>query len=208
MTFILARKLKMTSIFAENGEIVPVTILEAGPCKVTQVRASEKDGYAAVQIGYGATKHATKSEAGHLKDLPAFRHLAEFRVEKTEAKRGDEVSVTGFEKGTYVDVTATSRGKGTAGVIKRHHFAGGPASHGSQSHRIGGSTGQRFPQHTIKGKRMAGRMGNERVTVRNLEVVDIDAERNLLVVRGAIPGHYNTIVRVKSAVAPRKGAPQ
>lgn len=204
MSFILAKKLKMTSIFAENGDSIPVTVLQAGPCTVTQVKNDEKDGYAAVQLGFDTKKekHQTKPEKGHLKDLPAFRHLGEFRLdEATPLKRGDQVLVDTFQKGEVVDCTATSKGHGFSGVIKRHNFSGGPAAHGSQSHRIPGSTGSRFPQHTPKGRKLPGHYGVDTVTVKNITVMDVDASLNLLVVKGAVPGHNGTLVRVETVVA-------
>lgn len=205
MTFILAKKLKMTTVFTKTGDTQAVTLLQAGPCKVTQVRTTEKDGYSAVQIGFGEKKKLNMPTAGHLKDLPKFRNLREFKgVEASTLKRGDEITVSAFKSGDVIDLRGTTKGKGFAGVIKRHHFAGGPASHGSQSHRLGGSTGHRFPQHTIKGRKMAGQLGNVPRTAKNLKIVDIDATNNLLVVAGSVPGHIGSILEVTTAKTPKK----
>ncbi len=205
MTFILAKKLKMTTVFTETGDTQAVTLLQAGPCKVTQVKTSEKDGYEAVQIGFGEKKSLTKPLAGHLKDLPKFRNIREFTGEETKTlKRGDEITAGSFKAGDVVDVRGTTKGKGFAGVIKRHHFKGGPASHGSQSHRIVGSVGQRFPQHTMRGKKMPGQLGNAPKTVKNLKIVDVDTANNLLVVAGAVPGHIGSIIEVTTAKTPKK----
>ncbi len=205
MTFILAKKLKMTTVFTKTGDTQAVTLLQAGPCKVTQVRTLEKDGYEAVQIGFGEKKTLNKPTAGHLKDLPKFRNLREFIAENSkEMKRGDEINASAFKAGDVIDIKGTTKGKGFAGVIKRHHFKGGPASHGSQSHRLGGSNGQRFPQHTMRGLRMAGQLGNVVRTAKNLKVVDVDATNNLIVVAGAVPGHIGSVLEVTKAKTPKK----
>lgn len=205
MTFILAKKLKMTTVFTKTGDAQAVTLLQAGPCKVTQVRTAEKDGYEAVQIGFGEKKKLNLPTAGHLKDLPNFRNLHEFKGEEAKSmKRGDEITAGSFKVGEVVDVRGTTKGKGFAGVIKRHHFKGGPASHGSQSHRIVGSVGQRFPQHTMRGKKMPGQLGNRPATVKNLKIVDVDVANNLLVVAGAVPGHIGSIIEITTAKTPKK----
>lgn len=205
MTFILAKKLKMTTVFTKTGDTQAVTLLQAGPCKVTQVRTAEKDGYEAVQIGFGEKKKLNLPTAGHLKDLPNFRNLHEFKGEEAKSmKRGDEITAGSFKVGEVVDVRGTTKGKGFAGVIKRHHFKGGPASHGSQSHRIVGSVGQRFPQHTMRGKKMPGQLGNRPATVKNLKIVDVDVANNLLVVAGAVPGHIGSIIEITTAKTPKK----
>ncbi len=203
---ILGRKLGMTHIFEENGVMVPVTAIEAGPCFVTQVRTIERDGYEAVQLGFGQAKRLTKPEKGHLKNLPALRHLRE--VEATDIgsiEVGAKVDASVFEPGELVDVVGVSKGKGFAGVVKRHHFSGGPKTHGqSDRHRAPGSIGATTtPGRVVKGLRMAGHMGNERVTVQNLRVVRADADNNVLLVRGAVPGAANGVVLVKKAVKSR-----
>lgn len=200
MSFILAKKLKMTSIFTEEGTAVPVTVLEAGPCKVTQVRNTEKDGYNAIQIGFGVRKQLKKPQQGHLKDLGNYRYLQEFRVEgETEQKRGDEITVEGFKAGEKIHVTGVSKGRGFSGVIRRHNFSRGPETHGSRHHREPGSIGSAFPEHVIKGRKLPGQHGNARVTVQNLKIVEIDPENNLLVVEGAVPGHIGSLLRVQSS---------
>ncbi len=196
MAGIIGKKLGMTQIFEENGTAVPVTVIEAGPCPVVQVRAQEKEGYRAVQLGFGAKKptRATKAELGHaaragLEIAPAV--LREFKVGTDDAPAlGEQVTVAQFEAGGRVKVTGTTKGRGFQGVMKRHGFAGGRASHGaSRVHRAPGSIGAGTnPSRVIKGKRMPGHMGDAQQTVRNLRVAKVDAERNLLYVRGAIPG--------------------
>ena len=207
MKGIIGKKLGMTQIFDENGNVIPVTVIEAGPCFVTQIRTGEKDGYTAVQLGFGEGKpqRLTKGALGHLKrnNLPALRHLREFRVKDGEldVAEGAEVKVDVFAKGERVDVIGTSKGRGFAGTIKRHHFHRQPKTHGaSDRERAPGSVGSTTtPGRTYPGQRMAGRMGNDRVTAQNLEVVVIDAERNLLAVRGSVPGANDGIVIIKPA---------
>lgn len=211
MKGIIGRKVGMTQIFDEKGNIIPVTVIQAGPCFVTQVRTADKDGYVAVQLGYGETKpkHLTQGQLGHLRrnNLPALRILREFRVKDDEVSvtEGQEIKADVFAKGERVDVIGTSKGRGFAGGIKRHGFKRQPKTHGqSDRERAPGSVGQNtFPGRTMKGQRMAGHYGNERVTIQNLEVVVVDAERNLLAVRGSIPGAKNGLVLVKPA-RPRK----
>jgi large subunit ribosomal protein L3 len=192
----------MTQIFDESGAVVPVTVIEAGPCPVVQVRTDEKDGYAAVQLGFGAKKasRATGAEKGHaskagLEAAPAV--LKEFRFDQAPAV-GESVTVDGFARGIRVKVTGVTKGRGFQGVVKRHGFGGGRASHGAtRVHRAPGSIGAGTnPSRVIKGKRMPGHMGNAQQTVRNLLVAKIDAERNLLYVRGAVPGPINGVVYV------------
>ena len=197
---IIAKKVGMTQVYAEDGRAIPATVLEAGPCVVVQrklklANGNRKDGYSAVQLGLvenRKTKRVTKAMQGHFKKagLPPCRVLREFRVDEgAEVKVGDKVSVAIFVSGEKVAVTATSKGKGFQGVVKRHHFRGGDATHGSMFHRAPGSIGaSAFPSRVLKGMRGAGHMGSDRVTVKNLEVVRVDAEKNLLVVRGAVPG--------------------
>jgi len=207
MAAILGKKLGMTQIFREDGTVVPVTVIEAGPCKVTAVRDAERDGYAAVQLAFGEVAEGTlsKAERGHLKkaDAPPLRHLAEFRDEDLGAeegpKVGDDVTVALFEPGQKIKISGVSIGKGFQGGIKRHNFSRGPVTHGSHNVRAPGSIGaSAFPARVFKGMRMPGQMGNKRVTQRGLEVADIDAERNLLLVRGSVPGSRNAVVEVRT----------
>ena len=194
---IIGRKLGMTQIFRDNGEAEAVTAVEAGPCTVIQVKTAAKEGYNAVQLGFGEAKRLKSPQRGHLKGLGQFRYLREFRVGDAEAAAvGDRVDVSLFEDGDLVDVTGVSKGKGFAGVVKRHHFAGGPKTHGqSDRHRHAGSIGATTsPGRVFKGMRMAGHMGDERVTVRNLEVFRADPERNLLLLKGAVPGNRNGLL--------------
>lgn len=199
---IIGRKLGMTQVFMEGGEVEAVTAVEAGPCTVIQIKTAEKEGYNAVQLGFGETERLNSPRKGHLKGLGQLRYLREFRVDDTkEANIGDRIDVSLFEKGDLVDVTGVSKGKGFAGVVKRYHFAGGPKTHGqSDRHRAPGSIGATTsPGRVFKGQRMAGHMGNERVTMRNLEVVATDADRNLLLLKGAVPGNRNGLVLIKKS---------
>lgn len=199
---IIGRKVGMTRVFKPSGEVVPVTVINAGPCYVSQIKTVEKDGYVAAQIGYGAAKRLSRPEKGHLKQLPPVRHLREVRVAEPSAVQvGQKVDVSIFKPGEQVDVVGTSKGKGFAGVVKRHHFGGGPRTHGQSDRlRAPGSIGSTTtPGRVFKGLRMAGRMGGERVTVHNLEVVEADAERNLLLVKGAVPGARNSLLIIKKA---------
>jgi len=204
MSGIIGRKLGMSQIFEANGTVVPVTVIEAGPCPVVQVRSQEKDGYTAVQLGFGQQKErrASKAEKGHalkagLEAAPAV--LKEFRFDENAPEVGATVTVDGFEKGGRVKVTGVTKGKGFQGVMKRHGFGGGRASHGAtRIHRAPGSIGAGTnPSRVIKGKRMPGHMGDEQQTVRNLLVAKVDAERNLLYVRGAVPGPVNGVVYIQ-----------
>jgi large subunit ribosomal protein L3 len=192
---IIGRKVGMTQVYAEDGRAIPVTVIQAGPCVVVQRKSKEKDGYSAVQLGLvegRKVKRVTKGMKGHFDkaSLPPCRVLREFRVaEGEEAKVGDKVSVELFAPGDVIHVTGTSKGKGFQGVMKRHHFSGGAATHGSMFHRAPGGIGaSAYPSRVIKGMRAAGHMGSERVTVRKLTVVRVDAGSNTLVVRGAVPG--------------------
>ena len=197
---LIGRKLGMTQVFREDGAVIPVTAIEVGPCTVVQVKTREKEGYSAVQMGFGEKKRLTSPEKGHLKGLGSFRHLREFRVgEGVGIEVGQKFDVGLFKPGDIVDVTGTSKGKGFAGVVKRHHFAGGPKTHGqSDRHRAPGSIGSTTtPGRVYKGKKMAGHMGNARVTVMGQEVVQADPARNLLLVRGAVPGHQNSLVLIQ-----------
>jgi large subunit ribosomal protein L3 len=203
MPAILAKKLGMTQLFQEDGKVERVTVLEAGPCPVTAIRTFERDGYEAVQLAFGATKekHLTRAELGHLKkaDAPPLKHVVEFRDEAGELTVGETVTVDAFEVGNTVKVAGTSKGKGFQGTIKRHRFASGPKSHGSHNVRAPGSIGaSATPSRVMKGIKSPGQMGNKRVTQRGLTVVQIDSERNLLVVRGAVPGPRNGVVEVRT----------
>ena len=191
----------MTQIFDQGtGTSFPVTVVQAAPMTVTQVKTLEsKDKYNAVQVGSGKRKNISKSVKGHLKELGGFAILAEVRVPDTNVyQRGQKVDLSGFQVGEIVNVVGVSKGRGFQGAIKRHGFAGFPASHGHVKPRSVGSIGQRWPQHVRKGMRMAGHMGNKQVTVKNLQVVEVDAKRNLIALKGAIPGHRNTVVKIIS----------
>jgi large subunit ribosomal protein L3 len=203
MPAILAKKLGMTQVFQEDGSVARVTVLEAGPCPVTAIRTPERDGYEAVQLAFGASKekHLTKAELGHLKkaDAPPMRHVVEFRDEAGELTLGETVTVEAFEVGGRVKIAGTSKGKGFQGTIKRHNFASGPKSHGSHNVRAPGSIGaSATPSRVLKGIRGPGQMGNKRVTQKGLEVVQIDTEQNLLLVRGSVPGPTGGIVEVRT----------
>ena len=197
---IIGRKIGMTQVFRDDGIVEPVTAIEAGPCVVTQIKTVANDGYDAVQLGFGHTKRLNSPERGHLKKLGPFKYLREFGVSNIESiQLGQRFDVSLFKEGDLVDMTGTSKGKGFAGVVKRHHFAGGPKTHGqSDRHRAPGSIGATTtPGRVFKGMRMAGHMGNERVTVRKLKVVKADPERGLLLVRGAVPGARNGLLLIR-----------
>ena len=199
---ILGKKIGMTQIFTEDGTVVPVTAIEAGPCTVIQIKTKEKEGYNAVQLGFGEAKRLNEPEKGHLKKLGSFKHLREFRMnDVSEVELGQKVTVEIFEPGERINVVGTSKGRGFAGVVKRHGFAGGPKTHGQKDrHRAPGSVGGgTYPGKTWKGQRMAGHMGNARVTVKKLEVVQANSDRNLLLIRGAVPGHRNGLVLIEKA---------
>jgi len=204
MKGIIGRKVGMTQIFDERGEVVPVTVIRAGPCYVTQVRTEEKDGYRAIQLGFEETRprRLTKAQLGHLKRLPPLRHLREIRTRDIEGVEvGQKVDVSIFKPGERVDVTGISKGKGFAGVVKRHGFHGGPMTHGQSDRlRAPGSIGSgTTPGRVLKGLRMAGHMGAVRVTAQNLEVVLVDPERNLLAVRGSVPGARDGLLLIRKA---------
>jgi large subunit ribosomal protein L3 len=203
MAAILAKKLGMTQVFQEDGRVERVTVLEAGPCPVTAIRTVDVDGYEAVQLAFGATreKHLSKPELGHLKKAGAspMKHVVEFRDEAAELQVGDTVTAAAFEPGQKVKVSGRSKGKGFQGGIKRHGFSRGPVTHGSHNVRAPGSIGaSATPSRVLPGQRMPGQMGNKRVTQRGLEVVQVDADNNLLLVRGAVPGPRNGIVEVRT----------
>jgi large subunit ribosomal protein L3 len=203
MAAILAKKLGMTQVFQEDGRVARVTVLEAGPCPVTAIRTVERDGYEAVQLAFGKSKekHLSKPEIGHLKkaDAPPMRHLVEFRDEAGELQVGERVTVEAFEVGMRVKVAGRSKGKGFQGTIKRHNFVSGPKSHGSHNVRAPGSIGaSATPSRVFKGIRGPGQMGNRRATQKGLEVVQVDAAENLLMVRGSVPGARGALLEVRS----------
>jgi large subunit ribosomal protein L3 len=203
MAAILAKKLGMTQLFLEDGRVERVTVLEAGPCPVTAVRATDRDGYDAVQLAFGATreKQLNRPELGHLRKAgaPPMKHLVEFRDEAAELQVGDSVTVDAFAPGDKVKVAGTSKGKGFQGGIKRHGFASGPKAHGSHNVRAPGSIGaSATPSRVLPGRRMPGQMGAKRITQRGLEVVQVDPARNLLLLRGSVPGARNGIVEVRT----------
>lgn len=206
MKFILGKKQHMMQCFAENGQVIPVTVVSAGPLIITQVKNLEKDGYTAVQIAFEQqkTSRATKAHLGHVKSIVssdetkkgAFKHLREFR-DIEEMAEGDRITVSTFTEGDIVTVSGVSKGKGFQGVVKRHGFHGGPRTHGQKhSEREPGSIGATGPQKVLKGTRMAGRMGGDRITIKNLEVIGIDTDKNELLIKGAIPGRRGTLVEI------------
>jgi len=198
MPGIIGKKVGMTQVFRDNGKMESVTLIEAGPCTVTQVKTPTKEGYSAVQLGFGQAKRLTKAEQGHLKELGKFRYLREFRTADQTAKVGDKIDVSIFQAGDVVNVAGISKGKGFAGVVKRYHFKGGPKTHGqSDRTRAPGAIGSTTtPGHIVKGLRMAGHMGLERVTARRLEVLKADPEKNLLLVVGAVPGNRDGLLLI------------
>jgi large subunit ribosomal protein L3 len=210
-TGIIGRKLGMTQVFGEDGNVIPVTVIEAGPCSVVQIKTKENEGYNALQIGFLKKKpqRVNKPLTGHQQKSGAgpFYCLKEFRVDEVgEYTVGQEITLTAFAVGDRVDITGTSKGKGFAGVIKRHGFHGSPGSHGTHEYfRHGGSIGAHsYPGRTFPGTRMPGLSGNSRVTAQNLTIVDIKPERNLLLIRGAVPGSINSIVIVRQAAKKQK----
>lgn len=200
----LGKKIGMTRIFAEDGTVVPITVIQAGPCKVTQVKTKEKDGYRAAQVAFGEKRKSliNKPLAGHLKKsgLDATRWLAELKLEDGDNfEVGQTLDVSVLHPGDLVKVTGTSKGLGFQGAVRRHHFAGGPKTHGqSDRHRAPGSVGaSSFPSRTFRGQRMAGRMGGETVTVKNLKIVEVDLDHNAFLVKGAVPGKPNGLVKIE-----------
>jgi large subunit ribosomal protein L3 len=202
---ILGRKLGMSQVWSSDDRLIPCTVIEAGPCFVSQIKTTKTDGYNAVQLAFGDMKASkiSKPEAGHLAKagLPAKKHLHEMRTADGETfKKGQKILVDIFEVGSKIDVTGTSKGKGFAGVMKRHNFKGGPGGHGSHFHRAPGSVGMcATPSRVLKGKKMPGHMGAETVTVQKLEIIKIDAEQNLLVVKGAVPGGKNGLLVINAS---------
>lgn len=199
MKALIGKKVGMTHIFDDRGNMVPVTALEVGPCTVVQVKNVKTDGYDAVQLGFGLDKNVNKPHAGHVKASGSVpKTLHEFRVSEEEAAIvGDQLTCEVFEVGDMVTVQGTSKGKGFAGTIKRHNFTTGPKTHGSHNYRQPGSIGAGYPQHVMKGMKMAGQMGAEQVTVKNLKIIKIDAANNIIAVRGAVPGPRKGTVVVK-----------
>lgn len=202
MKFILAKKLQMEQRFRPDGSVVPVTLLLAGPCTVTQVKTAERDGYSAVQIGIGARRHQTKALAGHMKGIASHHEIREFRVtDPSSLTRGAVITADTFAPGDKVHVVGVSKGRGFAGVVKRHGFHGHPTSHGHKDQtRMPGSIGSKRQGPVAKGKRMAGRMGVDQVTVKNLEVIEVVPEKNLLAVKGAVPGARGSLVLISASL--------
>lgn len=205
LTTLLGKKVGMTQVFDEGNTLVPVTVIQAGPCPVVQVKTVESDGYNAIQIGYGErkAKNVSKALQGHLKkhQAPLCRTLREVRCPEAPAQKvGDLLTVSEFQAGEKIDIIGITKGRGFQGVVKRFRFAGGPASHGSMFHRRGGSYGMcQWPGHTIKGKKMPGHMGQVTRTVQNLRVIRVDEERNLILVKGSIPGANGDEIMVRKA---------
>lgn len=206
MLGIIGKKLGMTTIFDETGNAVAVTVVEAGPCTITQIRDNEKDGYTAIQLGYGAVKekHLKKPQIGQFKkaNVSPKKYLKEFRTEDISAYTvGQELKVDMFKSGDFIDVSALSKGRGFAGVMKRHNYDGGPMSHGSNFRRRAGSIGSNsYPARVWKGKGMPGHMGNTNVTIQTLKVIEVKSEDNLIMIKGAIPGAVNSIVKITASV--------
>ena len=209
MKAIIGKKVGMTQIFDENGFVIPVTVIEAGPCTVAQVKSVENDGYNAVQLGFGDVKdkHINKPEKGHFakSKLAAKKHLREFRVDSADVKVGDEVKADVFVAGDKIDVQGTTKGKGFQGVIKRHGQHRGPMGHGSMYHRRPGSMGSTStPGRVFKGKKLPGHMGVQTVTIQNLDVVRVDMDKNVLLVKGSVPGPKGAILKIKATVKSAK----
>jgi len=197
MKFILAKKLKMSQVFDSEEKVIPVTILEAGPVKIIQIKTEDKDGYEAIQIGYGYKRKQTKAILGHLKGLGKFAWLREVRGKDSEYKIGDEIKVDVFKEGDKVTIIGKSKGKGFQGVVKRHGFKGSPASHGTKDRlRAPGSIGSTGLHRVVKGKKMAGRMGNDQLTLKKIEIIKVDPEKNLLYLKGAIPGRRGSLIKI------------
>lgn len=198
MKAIIAKKLGMTNYFNDKGEMVSVTLVEAGPCVITQIRTKDKDGYEAVQIGFGEKKKFGKAQEGHL-GKEKSRILKEVEMDVNDVKVGGTITCEVFAEGEKIHVTGLSKGKGFAGTIKRHNFHRGPMTHGSRNQRRPGSIGAMYPQHVFKGKKLPGQMGHAQVTVKNLKIEKVDAEKNILAVKGAIPGPNKSLILIKSA---------
>jgi large subunit ribosomal protein L3 len=198
---IIGKKLGMTQVYGKDNKVAGVTVIEAGPCTITQVKTTANDGYNAVQLGFGSAKRLSAAEKGHLKGLGEFRYLREARVAEDEkAEVGQKIDVSIFKPGDLVDVIGTSIGKGFAGVVKRYHFKGGKTTHGASDRvRAPGSLGPDIPDRVMKGKKLPGHMGDQTVTARNIVVVEADSARNLLLIKGAVPGANNGLVIIKKS---------
>ncbi len=206
---LLGKKLGMTQIFDKNGKVIPVTVIEAGPCTVVQIKTKDADGYEAVQLGFGEVKanKVIKPKAGHFKkaNVEPKKHLREFRLEEISCNVGDELKADIFTAGEAVDITGTTKGKGFQGVIKRHGQSRGPMGHGSMYHRRPGSMGPTStPGRVFKGKRLPGHMGMEQVTIQNLEIVSVDLDKNVILVKGSVPGNKGAILKIKDSVKSSK----
>lgn len=206
---LLGKKLGMTQIFDKDGKVIPVTVIEAGPCTVVQIKTKDADGYEAVQLGFGEVKanKVTKPKAGHFKkaNVEPKKHLREFRLEEISYNVGDELKADVFTAGESVDITGTTKGKGFQGVIKRHGQSRGPMGHGSMYHRRPGSMGPTStPGRVFKGKRLPGHMGMEQVTIQNLEIVSVDLDKNVILVKGSVPGNKGAILKIKDSVKSSK----
>ena len=202
---LLGRKLGMTQIFDEKGKVIPVTVIEAGPCTVVQIKTKDADGYEAVQLGFGEVKakKVTKPKDGHFKkaNVEPKKHLREFRLDEITYNVGDELKADVFTVGESVDITGTTKGKGFQGVIKRHGQSRGPMGHGSMYHRRPGSMGPTStPGRVFKGKNLPGHMGMEQVTIQNLEIVSVDLDKNVILVKGSVPGNKGDIIKIKDSV--------
>ncbi len=202
---LIGKKLGMTQIFSENGKVIPVTVIEAGPCTVVQIKTKDTDGYEAIQLGFGDVKanKVTKPKAGHFKkaNVEPKKHLREFRLEENSYNVGDELKADVFTVGESVDITGTTKGKGFQGVIKRHGQSRGPMGHGSMYHRRPGSMGPTStPGRVFKGKRLPGHMGMEQVTIQNLEIISVDLDKNVILVKGSVPGNKGAILKIKDSV--------
>ncbi len=205
---IIGKKIGMTQIFNEQGHLIPVTVVQAGPCPVVDIKTIDRDGYNAIVIGYGSVKNINKPMYGRFKkaNCDPKQKLTEIRIDNPEEyDLGQEVTVEIFSEGEKVDVTGVSKGKGFQGTIKRWNFARGPRTHGSRSHRIPGSIGDTGTSRVVKGKKMPGRMGGERVTIQNLEVIGIDLQENTILLKGAVPGPRKTLVTIRNAVKASQG---
>ena len=206
---LLGKKLGMTQIFDEHGKVIPVTVIEAGPCTVVQIKTKDADGYEAIQLGFGdvKTKSVIKPKAGHFKkaNVEPKKHLREFRLEEISYNVGDEIKADLFTAGEFVDITGTTKGKGFQGVIKRHGQSRGPMGHGSMYHRRPGSMGSTStPGRVFKGKKLPGHMGVETVTIQKLEVVNVDLDKNVILVKGSVPGNKGAILKIRNSVKSSK----
>lgn len=202
---ILGKKIGMTQIFDAEGRLIPVTVVEAGPCVVVQQKDMENDGYQAVKVGYASikVKNANKPHTGQFAkaNVTPLRYLREFRVEDlSQYSLGQEIKVDIFQPGDFVDVTGVSKGKGTQGVIKRHNFSRGPMAHGSRHHRKPGSVGALGPNRVFKGKKLPGHMGRDKITVQGLEVIKVDVDKNIILVKGSVPGARKSLITIKKSV--------